>query len=221
MMLRSFLGWAFALACSLLINAGLFGLMPGLQGVTEIPKMPVRQTTLIRICPPPTPPRKEPEKSKEPMPLKKMARPRPERAVAPTLIPAPRLAFQLNSKLPVAPMDIVMPRFANVSMDLPLPKSHYTMGELDSPLTPLVKNPPVYPMLAARRGIEGYVTVEFFVTTQGLVEQIQIIEATPERIFDKSVINCVSHWKFAPGTVEGLPVNTLARTTIRFKLEEE
>lgn len=229
MLSRSFLGWAFALACSLLINTGLFGLMPGLmRGVPEMPKtqkmLDVLQITHIRICPKPTPPpRKEPEKPKEPMPLKKMAQPRVKR-VEPTSTPAPRLAFQLNSKLPAAPMDIVMPYLANglnVSIDLPLPKSHYTMGELDSPLTPLVKIPPVYPLLATRRGIEGYVTVEFFVTRQGLVEQIQIIEATPENIFDKSVINCVSHWKFAPGTVEGLPVDTLARTTIRFKLEKE
>lgn len=231
MMPRSFLGWAFALACSLLINASLFGLMPGLiQGVPKmqkVQKMPVLQITHIRVCPKPTPPpRKEPEKPKETkelkkqMPLKKMARPRVER-VAPTSISVPRLAFQLNSKLPAAPMDLVMPCLAKVSMDLPLPKSHYNMGELDSPLTPLVKIPPVYPMLATRRGIEGYVTVEFIVTQKGLVEQIRIIEATPEQIFDKSVINCVSHWKFAPGTFEGLPIDTLARTTIRFKLEKE
>ena len=56
--------------------------------------------------------------------------------------------------------------------------------------------------------------------TQGRVEQLKVIESDPDGVFDKSVINCVSQWKFKPGTVEGEPVNTMAETTIRFELEK-
>ena len=105
-------------------------------------------------------------------------------------------------------------------MNGPVLETHYTMGELDSPLTPLVKIPPIYPIRASRRGIEGAVTVRFLVTKDGTVEQISIIDAQPKKIFDQSVISCISHWKFKPGTVEGIPVATLAQTTIRFKLEQ-
>ena len=118
-------------------------------------------------------------------------------------------------------MDLVMPGLEHFSMDAPILKAHYAMGELDSPLTPLVKIPPIYPMLATRRGIEGYVTVEFLVTKKGLVQQIRILDSRPEHVFDKSVTNCVSQWKFKPGTIEGIPVATLAQTTIRFKLENQ
>jgi protein TonB len=117
-------------------------------------------------------------------------------------------------------MDLVMPGLEHFSMDAPVLKAHYSMGELDSPLIPLVKIPPIYPIRASRRGIEGFVIVQFLVTKNGEVERIKIIEAHPKKIFDQNVIHCVSQWKFKPGTVEGIPVATLARTTIRFKLEK-
>ncbi|MCP3873651.1 MAG: TonB family protein, partial [Desulfobacteraceae bacterium] len=49
---------------------------------------------------------------------------------------------------------------------------------------------------------------------------IEVIRAQPDKIFNKSVLSCVSQWKFKPGTVEGIPVATRARTTIHFKLED-
>jgi len=222
MTLRSFSGWAFALVCSVLLNLILFGLMPGL--IQRVPDKQdvlenIRQVQVIRIKKPATPPqKKEPEKPKKPEPAKtpKRFKQKPVK-VKSTL--KPRLDFQLNPKLP-APMDLVIPGLEHFSMDTPVLKGHYTMGELDSPLTPLVKIPPIYPMLANRRGIEGDVTVEFIVTKKGLVQQIRIIDSTPKHIFDKSVTTCVSQWKFKPGIIEGIPVATLARTTIRFRLEK-
>ena len=118
-------------------------------------------------------------------------------------------------------MDLVMPDLEYFAMAGPVFNGSYTIGELDSPLTPLVKIPPIYPMQATRRGIEGHVTVEFLVTKKGLVSQIQILNSSPKHIFDKSVTRCVAQWKFKPGTIEGIPVATLAQTTIRFKLEKE
>ncbi|MBU2629553.1 MAG: energy transducer TonB, partial [Proteobacteria bacterium] len=130
-----------------------------------------------------------------------------------------KLEFALNPKLPLSPTDLVMPKLEPIPMDIPALKNQYSIGELDSPLVTLVRIPPVYPVRASRNGIEGSVDVEFLVTKQGKVEQIRIVNAQPENIFDKSVIRCVSQWTFAPGTVGGIPVATMARTTIRFKLE--
>jgi len=224
MSFRSFWGWSFALVCSILITVSLFGLMPGL--IQRIPDRPdtidsIKQIRVIRVKKPEPPTRKkEPEKIKKPKPVKKTAgshikpsKPRPVNL-------KPRLAFQLSSKLPALPMDPVMPDLEHFSMDVPVIKNQYQMGELDSPLFSLVKTPPIYPARAIRHGIEGAVTVQFLVTKHGGVEQIRIIEAQPKKIFDKSVIHCVSQWKFKPGTVEGIPVTTLAQTTVRFKLEK-
>ncbi len=225
--LKSFSGWTFALVGSVLLNIGLFGLMPGLQKVPELPcaLADICQTQVIRIKRTLTPPpKKKPEKPRQvksaTTALKSFKqRSQVKSSLKPTL--RPQLAFQLNPKLPKASMDLVMPGLEHFSMEGPILKAHYTMGELDSPLTPLVKIPPIYPMLATRRGIEGYVTVEFLVNKKGLVQQIRILESRPEHIFDKSVTACVSQWKFKPGTIEGIPVDTLAQTTIRFRLEKE
>ncbi len=69
------------------------------------------------------------------------------------------------------------------------------------------------------RGIEGEVQVQFLVTAQGTVQDIEILAAEPEKVFEKSVIDCVSRWRFQPGRVQGIPVAALAQTTIRFQLE--
>jgi protein TonB len=51
------------------------------------------------------------------------------------------------------------------------------------------------------------------------VADIKILAADPEKVFDKSVIDCVSRWRFQPGRVQGIPVAALAQTTIKFQLE--
>jgi protein TonB len=192
----------------------------------RVPDLPcaleeISQVQVIRIKRTVPPPQKKPEKPRQVKPAKTKVHPK-SRDIKSSLKPIlkPQLAFQLNPKLPSASMDLVMPGLEHFSI-APILKAHYTMGELDFPLTPLVKIPPIYPMLATRRGIEGYVTVSFLVTKKGLVQQIRIVDSRPKHVFDKSVTNCVSQWKFKPGTIEGIPVATLAQTTIRFKLEKE
>ena len=83
----------------------------------------------------------------------------------------------------------------------------WNVSDLDAPLTPLVRMPPVYPSRAKRRGIEGWVRVKFQVKSGGEVARVEILEAQPEKIFDDSVRNCVSGWRFKPGTVAGEPVD--------------
>ncbi|NOX34329.1 MAG: energy transducer TonB [Deltaproteobacteria bacterium] len=222
---RSFWGWTFALFGSVVLNVSLFGLMPGL--IQRIPDRPdtlkdIEQIRVIRIKrPEPVARKQRPEKIKPARPEKKPAGSHMRSPAPRPVTLKPHLAFQLNPKLPAAPMDLVMPGLEHFSMDAPVLKAHYSMGELDSPLIPLVKIPPIYPIRASRRGVGGFVTVQFLVTKNGKVEHIKILKARPENIFNQNVIHCVSQWKFKPGTVEGIPVATLARTTIRFKLEKE
>ncbi|MBU1342267.1 MAG: TonB family protein [Proteobacteria bacterium] len=219
----SFQNWAIAIAGSILLNVSLFGIMPGL--IQDVPGRPdklddIRQVQVVRIKQAkPQPLKKEPEKIKPPEPEKKIATSRTAPGKPQPVNLDLKLEFALNPKLPLSPTDLVMPKLEPIPMDIPALKNQYSIGELDSPLVTLVRIPPVYPVRASRNGIEGSVDVEFLVTKQGKVEQIRIVNAQPENIFDKSVIRCVSQWTFAPGTVGGIPVATMARTTIRFKLE--
>jgi protein TonB len=221
----SFVGWGLAIVLSALLNITLFGLMPGL--IHMIPQdqqnlEDIKAIQVIRIKRHETPPRKKelkkPKPKQEPKRLKTTT---PTKVVQQKKLQLkPRLPFQLNPRLPATPTSLTMPAMEYFSMDAPTLKGLYEMGELDSPLTPLAKIPPIYPMRAMRRGIEGWVKIRFLVNNQGRVEQLKIIESDPESVFDKSVLNCVSQWKFKPGTVEGVPVNTMAETVIRFELEK-
>ncbi|WP_022668608.1 energy transducer TonB [Desulfospira joergensenii] len=222
--IRSLGGWSLALAASALLNICLFALMPGLiQGVPDLNKSleDYKQIQVIRV------------KREDPPPVKKKTPPKNEavrpRTAARSKTPPPkqrpmnlkpRLAFKINTRLPATPMDLNLPAIENFSMGGPVLKDLYDINELDSPLTPLVKIPPLYPMRAKRRMIEGFVTIEFRVTKSGRVEQVKILKSEPKGMFEKSVMDCVSRWKFKPGTVEGIPVAARAHTTIRFELEE-
>ncbi|MDX1498282.1 MAG: TonB family protein [Woeseiaceae bacterium] len=73
---------------------------------------------------------------------------------------------------------------------------------------------PDYPRAARRRGIAGFVEVEFDVNPDGSTGAISVIRAEPEAIFDDNAIRAVERWRFAPrgDTVRG-------RVTLRFATE--
>lgn len=217
------IGWGLALFFSGILNVFLFGIMPGL--IQQKPQKSddleeIRAIQVVRIKHTESAPRKkeapnltEPEKKR--LETKQIA-------LAPTIKPLatpPRLAFELNSRLPKSLCALSLPPMAQYNIDAPAFTGVFLASELDSPLTPLAKVPPIYPLRAARRGIQGWVKVQFVVNTAGEVENPEIVEADPDQIFDASVIHCVAQWKFKPGTMEGVAVSTLAQTTIKFQLE--
>lgn len=220
----AFLGWAIAIAGAIALNITLFGLMPGL--IQRIPTAPdkleaIKNIQVIRIKKKETPPRKkEVRQTSKPKPVKQVRQKMVTRTHPKKVNFKPRLKFELNPKLPAAPMDLAMPPLENFSMQGPVLKDFYDLDELDSGLIPLVRIPAVYPHRAKRRGIEGHVTVEFTITSKGLVKDITIIDAKPGTIFNKPTIASVSQWKFKPPTAEGIPVATRAQSTIRFQLED-
>ncbi|NWG47473.1 MAG: energy transducer TonB [Alphaproteobacteria bacterium] len=57
---------------------------------------------------------------------------------------------------------------------------------------------PVYPRGAERRGIEGYVVVKFTVTPEGQVADINVVESSPEGVFDEAAVQAVEKWTFEP-----------------------
>lgn len=222
--IRSMGGWSLALAGSLLLNLALFALMPGL--IQQVPGLPdsreqIRQIQVIRVQKQETPPRKKKtEPPRKPKPLEQAARPVARQPAPKPLTVRPTLNFELNARLPRASMDIRVPKLEAAPMEMPVLKSQYRVTELDVPLRPIRKHPPLYPMRAKSRGIQGFVSVEFRINKTGFVEDIRILESKPKGVFDKSVLACVAKWQFKPGTVEGVAVATLVSTTIRFKLEQ-
>ena len=69
--------------------------------------------------------------------------------------------------------------------------------------------------------IEGYVIVEFTVTESGSTEAIRIIEAEPDKIFNKSAIKATARSRYRPRIVDGKPVEvTGMRKMFSFELKD-
>ena len=224
---RGAASWLVALSLSLLLNYGLFSLMPLLSrsgGDSSLSPLPERAVNVIRLKRPEPPPEKKPEPPKEEK--KKMERTvrqeamgRPD-ALMEKMPAASRLPFELSPDLPRMPSRLPGIPLQTAAISAPAMKGAYGMGEIDNPLVPLAKGPPLYPFSARRRGIEGVVRVKFLVGKGGHVEKVEIVEAKPGKIFNASVRKCVSAWRFTPGTVGGEPVKTWVITSVRFSLEQ-
>ena len=91
----------------------------------------------------------------------------------------------------------------------------------DGEYLPIVKVAPQYPRRAQSRGIEGYVILEYTVTKQGTVRDIQVIESKPSGTFDKAAIKSATRYKYKPRVVNGEPIEVPGvRTQISFELED-
>lgn len=219
---RSFLLWSGAVLFSLMLNLALFGLMPGLS--TGVAKRagkvePRRMLDIVRVKrSEPPPPEKENKHKPETIATRQRAVVKAPVPVHPVIDKLPRLDFDINPKLPVGPLVLPSPAMETITVGAPAMDGIFSIEDLDVPLTPLVSIPPMYPLRAKRRGIEGWVKVKFFVTPQGRVKKIEIIDSHPAGIFDQSAVRAVSSWRFKPGTVEGVPVKTSAEQVIKFKL---
>jgi periplasmic protein TonB len=73
-------------------------------------------------------------------------------------------------------------------------------------LHPRKHDPPEYPPRALRsRILEGHVVARLYVTPEGKVDQVDVVKATPPRVFDDAVKRALSGWTFDP---PGRPVDT-------------
>lgn len=87
-----------------------------------------------------------------------------------------------------------------------------------SELTPIVQMSPVYPIQAKRRGIEGYVVLEFIVNESGEVQAPKVIESHPPGIFDQAALRAASYWRFKPKLKDGQPISVTVRQKLQFRL---
>ncbi len=209
--------WILAVVTAMGLNLGLFLLMPHL--LHSAPAKPTFDTLLpqiqmMRLKRPESPVERKPPRPPEP---EKQHQP-PQPKLNSTALHRPVWPFEINTRLPGGPDTLVLPPVESDLKHMGL-NDLFNVGDLDQPLITLTRMPPIYPLGAKRRGIEGTVTVRFIVNEQGTVEQPTIVTSQPPEIFDDTVLRCVSGWHFQSGTVEGHPVRVWAETTIHFELD--
>ncbi|HEX6930076.1 MAG TPA: TonB family protein, partial [Gammaproteobacteria bacterium] len=80
---------------------------------------------------------------------------------------------------------------------------------------------PVYPRRARRAGEEGHVLLEFTITPQGNVADIDVLEATPRGWFENAARDAIGQWRYQPFTENGEAVARRATQTLEFRLVDE
>ncbi|MBA6232137.1 MULTISPECIES: M56 family metallopeptidase [unclassified Colwellia] len=75
-------------------------------------------------------------------------------------------------------------------------------------LKPVMRVNPKYPIKAAQEGMEGSVVLKFDVTANGSVTNVEVVNAKPAYVFDKSAVSALEKWKYSAvgHKVEGLLV---------------
>jgi protein TonB len=68
-------------------------------------------------------------------------------------------------------------------------------------IAPVNKVEPEFPREAYQAGAEhGKVRARMTVDGSGEVKRVEIMEATPRRLFDRAVVKSLSQWRYAPGS---------------------
>lgn len=206
-----------ALLLALMINAFLFAMMQQMVAGRRVELSDIAGAQIIDVIRVPdrleTAPerrsrKKAPEPPKPPEPSPKQIRPHMAALQRPLATPLPRLKIDA----PQTTIDSDGPYLGGISSTVP----GFIMAH---DLIAVLRRPPPYPRLLKRRGIEGYVLVEFTVTEQGLVQDPVIIESRPHEDFGKSVLRTVRFWKFKPYRLDDKPVAVRARQGIDFTME--
>lgn len=76
----------------------------------------------------------------------------------------------------------------------------------DADVIPLVRIEPTYPERALSRGTEGWVMLEFSISPQGSVQDVVVVDAEPQRVFDSAAKRAVRRWKYRPRIEDGTAV---------------
>ncbi|TRW92809.1 energy transducer TonB [Candidatus Methylobacter oryzae] len=180
------------------------------QKAEVTPPAPPKPPEPLKPEPPKKQPAKQPVKKKTPVIPKQAELPKPQPVIAEEK-PAP------SDSAPVSPVPAPAPQ---PPVSRPAPAVISNEPKISTGVVPLERVPPKYPARAANRHIEGWVKIEFTITTSGTVENAVVVEAEPAEVFDEAALKAINQWIFKEKIVNGVAVEQRAVQTLQFKLTQ-
>jgi TonB family protein len=129
-----------------------------------------------------------------------------------------------------AKSDFVEPAPAPVGKTEPSPvatqgKDEVTMKSTGGAITEAkpdyLKNPaPSYPESARRRGYQGAVMLRAVIDKTGTPIQVDIEQSSGHSLLDEAALKAVQKWRFRPGLLGNIPVESTVRVPIKFDLQD-
>lgn len=83
----------------------------------------------------------------------------------------------------------------------------------------IVRIEPRYPADAAKNKVQGHIKLQFVITTQGTVSNIQVMESVPAGVFDAEAVRALQRWKYTPGCIDGQLADFPLTETLTFGLD--
>jgi TonB family protein len=78
---------------------------------------------------------------------------------------------------------------------------------------------PQFPEEARRRGMVGWVDLQFLVNSDGSVGELTVVGAQPVGIFEQVALDAVHRWRYTPVVRAGRTVSQRARVRLRFAMQ--
>ncbi len=163
-------------------------------------------------------PRKPPQPAVKPKPRRQpVATPKPEPIETPLPVPTPLPVFD-------APNPFEMQESETRHPADPEPSS----SEQDQQQAAMIQNSvprydinpaPRYPSVARRRGYEGVVVLEVWVTREGRAGQVEILRSSGYAILDRRAASTVQKWLFTPALQGDEPLAMRVEVPVEFRLQ--
>jgi periplasmic protein TonB len=136
--------------------------------------------------------------------------------------PPPPVVPKLNeTKVVGDPVGADPTLFVRTKIELPHGGRDGVMGGVDRDVIPIVRVIPDYPPREQTRGVEGWVQIQFAVTSTGAVRDPVVVAAEPRGVFDEAALKAIARWRYNPRIDGGVAVERVGlQTVIRFQLEK-
>jgi protein TonB len=111
---------------------------------------------------------------------------------------------------------------AQAGSSVPLVPRYYRSREVDVQAVPMSSGPLVYPELAYISKLHGTVRARVFISEDGIVESVQVIDVKPRRgIFEEAALEALRQVRYKPAEIGGSRVKSQKVIEVKFNPYDE